>query len=339
MSSDGSVASVGQGDTLGKAMAAKPAAAAPSSQVGREGGVVRKQQFQEDGSSTVVYTRREAMAPTPVALDPLDRATLNGSKVPRARLTEEAMVSHPRLDGDMPIKNAIDLGWIKKTADSGFAWAGEMADIADPAPSGKFPRQDGKEGPQQEEAVSLSGVEGTPPMIDVTKSMLTKQAGPQVANGLTAAYIAGTDPTSFVDEIARKTGQDPKEVREATDAVAAAYTKSARQVAMANGLGSNPGAWETFVAWASDKQPQAAQEAFLNFVNKHDASGIGRLARQYSRSGAGKVQYSDAEILGATFGDGITAVRTIEHGVVLNIPGHPQMSLRAAVERGLVQLG
>jgi hypothetical protein len=346
MDSAGNVVSTGQGNTLGKAMAQGEKTPAASGAVYREGGVVYKTQMDEAGNATQTVTRRMAATPPTPSTDPLDSAIgADGFVIPRSRLTSEkgVMISHPRLGGNMPLSEAINLGWARKTADGNFAMAGEFADLnGDAGPAATTPPAVAPK-PEQKpdadaEAVSMVGVSGTLATTDVAKSMLVRDAGEVVANGMTMAYIKGLDVDSYASEIASRTGQDPKEVRAAADAVAADYTRAAREVAAANGVANRDGAWSKFIEWASAKNPDAALTAFDAFVSKHEAGPLARLAKQYARSGEAETAFSDEEILNADFGDHIEAVRTNEHGVQLRIPGYEQMSLKAAVARGLVRV-
>lgn len=316
--------------TLNEAMSEAPEAASQSDSLYREGGVVHKLQMHEDGSSEMTVTRR-APAPKPVeSADPLENATLNGSRVPRARLTEDAMIEHPRLGGNLPISEAINLGWLKKTADGGFAWTGEMADIATaPAAESEQAKADGE--------VVIPADAGTSTTVDMTRKMLAKDAGPMVSNALTQAVIKGADVAPFVAEIARRTGGDAAEIRQAVDSVSSAYVASARKIAVANGLRDGDSAWAGFIGWISEHQPDAAQAALTEFADNHNAGPLTRLVRQFNRSGQAESAYSDAEIMSANFGSGIRAVKT-DKGVLLDVPNHGRMTLRDAVARGIVRV-
>src|SRR5207237_1086144 len=145
------------------------------------------------------------------------------------------------------------------------------------------------------------------------------------------AYITGADPSAQVAEIARRTGQSEAEVREATDGIFGEFDASARAVAKANGVRN----FDAFITWASQEAPDSALDALHTFVSDHDASRLGRLAKSYAR--LGRVDYSNAEILGARLGDGIKA-REISGKVILTVPGHGEMSFERAVREGIVKL-
>jgi hypothetical protein len=314
--------------TLNEAMAEAPESA-PVAEY-REGGVVHRLQMSDDGSvASESVTRRVPAAPAVESSDPLENATLNGSRVPRARLTEDAMIEHPRLGGNMKLGQAVDFGWIKKNAAGEYAWAGEMSDLGNaPAPS-EAEKADGE--------VVIPADAGTSTTTDLTKRMLVKDAGPMVSNGLTQAVITGKDTTSFISEISRRTGQPEAEIKQAVDTVTADYTRAAKKIATANGLRDSDSAWAGFVAWASEHQADAATNAFTAFADGHEAGPLVRLVKQYNRSGQAESAYSDAEILSANFGSDIRAVKTA-NGVELDIPNHGRMTLKAAMARGIVRV-
>jgi len=317
--------------SLNEAMAEKPESA-PAEPIHREGGVVHRLQMREDGSSDLSVVRRGPVGAPAESNDPLDSATLNGMRVPRARLTEKAMLDYPRLGGSMPLSQAVDFGWLKKNADGSYSWAGEMADLATAPAVAAANDQKAADGD-----ISMIGVEGTKSTTDMAVKLLRRDAGETVANGLTQAVIAGKDPAAFIADISRRSGQSEAEIRQAVDAVTADYSRAAKQVAVANGLRPGDASWDMFTAWVSENQAQAGHDALTRFVDDHEAGPLARLVRQYSRSGAAQSAYTDAEILSANFGSGIKAVQT-EKGVLLDIPNHGRMTLKAAMARGIVRV-
>src|SRR5207249_430969 len=178
---------------------------------------------------------------------------------------------------------------------------------------------------------------GTSTATDLTKRMLTRDAGPAISTALTQAVISGKDTASFVRDIANRSGQSEADVSKAVETVTADYTRAARRIAVANGLRDGDSAFAGFIGWASENQPDAAQTAFLEFADNHNAGPLTRLVRQYNRSGQAESAYSDAEIMSANFGSGIKPVKT-DKGVLLDVPNHGRMSLRDAMARGIVRV-
>ena len=307
---------------------------APSQPAYREGGVVYKVQVDENGNTSSTVTRRSAAPKSePVRGAYVQDPVLGPIGLDRAKA--DSTITIPGM-GDSSAQAWEQIGMLRRLPTGGYELAGQAARQA--ADALDAPPQTKQDAPADSEPVSLAGVQGTSPTTDLSHKMLRKDAGEAVANGLTMAIIKGSETSGLVSEIAQRSHQDPKDVQAAVDQVTADYTRAAKQVVFANGVPNRDGSFEAFVQWASDKAPDAAMTAFQNFVERHDAAGLGRLARQWARSGQAETTYSDEAILNAEFGDGIKAIRTNEHGVVLVIPGHGQMSLRAAIQRGLVRV-
>ena len=316
----------------------------PSEPVIRHGGTVHRVTVSSETGETT-YSKMEptkAAPSAPPAPDAIVVTGPQGSTIPLWRAGPTDKVRIPQLgagsSGETSVEVAVHLGYLRPAVGGGFestmptAAPTPAAAAATPAPAPPAPKADDADG-----EISMQGVSGTSAVTDLTMSMLKKDAGETMTNGLIQAAISGMDADGMIQDVARRAGKDPALVREAVQAVTADYTRAARQVAVANGLGQNDGAWTAFVQWASDRQPDAAQNALTDFIEKHEAGGLARLARQYARTEGSKSAFSDAEILGASFGNGIKAVRG-EKGVELEIPGHGRMNLKTALARGIVRL-
>jgi hypothetical protein len=331
-------------DTPGAPTAASVPVERPPEPVIRHGGTVHKVVVNSETGETT-YSKQAPTKAAPSAPPSPDAIVVTGpqgSPIPLWRAGPKDKVRIPQLgegtSGETSIETAVHLGYLRPALGGGYE--STMPASAAPAPVAPVPpteiKPDAAKGPDGDGEISMEGVSGTSPITDITMSMLKKDAGETMTNGITMAMIRGLDADGMIQDVARRAGKDPAEVKEAVEAVTADYTRAARQVAMANGLGANAGAWSAFVAWASERQPDAALSALTNFVEKHEAGGLARLVRQFSRTENSKVAFSDDEILNASFGSGIKAVRT-DKGVQLSIPGHGTMSLKTALARGIVR--
>jgi hypothetical protein len=261
--------------------------------------------------------------------DPLDFAlSPSGQVIGRHALTEDSIIDSPAIGGSMRLKEALALGWAKKTAD-GYVFLGVDGNFE---PSKTVPKVDEQvEKPADAEPVSLEGVEGTSTSVDLMHRQLKSEAGPVVYQGLVSAYLSNSDPTSVVEDIARRSGQPASEVRAVADSVFAEYQTAAQQIAAANGVGNFP----AFLEWAVKAAPDAAENALRELVEEHSAQSLGRLSKQYAR--LGRNDWTMDQILNASMGDGI---RTFERDgkAWITIPKHGEMTFERAVSHGLIRL-
>lgn len=315
--------------SLSEAMGEQSSENTPAEPIVRVGGV-RTRFDASTGEVTVMNDGRDHRgeyntANRPENASPLDSGMSQaGMPLSRGELTPDSIISHPALGGSMRLREALSLGWVKQTA-NGFVMSGDFAKL-DAVPAAEQELADDK----GDDEVSLDSVPGTSAGADLVHSQIRKAAGEPTYAAIVQAYVTGQDPAAQVAEIARRTGQSEAEVREATDGIMGEFDKSARAVASANGVRN----FDRFVEWASKEAPDAALDAFHSFVSDHDASRLGRLSKQYSR--LGRLDYSNAEVLSATFGDGITA-REVNGVVMLRVPGRGEMSFERAAREGIIK--
>jgi hypothetical protein len=73
-------------------------------------------------------------------------------------------------------------------------------------------------------------------------------------------------------------------------------------------------------------------------MSRNDVGPLLKAARAYVVKGGVAAGHSDADVLGAQFGSGITARRAGDGKVVLDIPNHGTMTLVQAVKLGIVKV-
>ena len=264
---------------------------------------------------------------------------LDGGRSPEGRplasgeLNESSILKHPIFGGEVRVKEALSLGWMRKTAD-GYVLAGEMAGKEGmAAPSDDKPEATKKQ--DSEPAIDAVGVPGTSRESDNFIGAIRSTAGDTVLSGALVGIAKGKSIEGQIAEISRTTQLEPAEVRARMESTLADYRRAGEAIAAKAGVPASQ--YESFVAWAQEARPDEAADALLGLVQNHDVTAFTRLARQYKRSGQTETAYSDAEILSARFGNGITA-RQGNSGVILDIPGHGSFSFAQAVRLGLLKV-
>jgi len=145
------------------------------------------------------------------------------------------------------------------------------------------------------------------------------------------------DLSPFVAEMSRRTQQPEDQIREGIEVARREFERAGRAIALRAGVPDQ--VYGDFIEWATEKHPDKARQAGLALAQDKDVGGFTKLARMYARSGRGETAgITDADLLGASFGNGIKARQTGE-GVLLDIPNHGSMSFKMAVASGLIKVG
>lgn len=265
--------------------------------------------------------------------DPLDNArSQQGSPVARMSLGLDDIVDY---GGTTRVRELVSMGVLVRDA-NGYRWADGKAPAGVTAPLVKQEAEAVAAEAGENEPISAAGIPGTSAAADVFLGSTRQAVGDTVYTGTLTAVIQGHDLSPFVQEISRRTQQPEDQIRDGIETARGEFERAGRAIAMRAGVGNL--AYTDFVEWAQERHPDQALEAGLALAQHKDVTGFTKLARQYARTGRGDTAgITDADLLGARFGNGIKARQTSD-GVVLDIPNQGTMSFKQAVASGLVKV-
>lgn len=152
--------------------------------------------------------------------------------------------------------------------------------------------------------------------------------GTQVA-AVNDIVMRGELSEGTIARIASEMRIEPGAAGDRVSKVIAAFETQARSVVGAAGVGD----FDDFTAWAHENRPNDLREAMRRHGMERTTEGYRKLANEYVASMA---DHDPAAILEAEFGSGITAHRTPDGRIYLNLPGRGQVGYREAVRMGLV---
>ncbi|MBL8571730.1 MAG: DUF3102 domain-containing protein [Phreatobacter sp.] len=162
---------------------------------------------------------------------------------------------------------------------------------------------------------------------------LSKDAEVRTFDGGIDAFLDAHAEVSIqtLTALASEAGIEPGEAKAHMAKVQAAFVQQADKVARQAGVSD----FADFTDWAWKHQPNTMREAIRTQAMLRSTEGYGALAREYM---ATMDQHDPHAILEADFGSGITAHRTQEGRIYLNVPGQGQVGWRQAVSLGLVKV-
>jgi hypothetical protein len=294
------------------------------------GGVVYKYSAHDDKLEVETRDGRPAAATFSVPKQSgVSVMSAAGFPISLAEADKDSVIDLPGF-GDTSIAAAVTQGFVRTRVGGGYELVPGMVEV--PAPAEQKPDAPKPEA-QQDEAISMEGVEGTSTAVDLTHKMLKADAGEAGYAGLVSAYLSRTDPSPILADIARSTGKDATELRAGADYVFSAYETAAKQVAAAQGVSN----WDAFVQWGVENAPDAFEDATREMVESHSVHSLGRLARQYSRRTPSGSDWTVSQILAADMGNGIKSFE--RDGVAwLDIPGRGHMTFSRALAHGLIRI-
>ncbi|HVJ44377.1 MAG TPA: hypothetical protein VM639_22945 [Dongiaceae bacterium] len=175
----------------------------------------------------------------------------------------------------------------------------------------------------QEEPITREVEAALAEVYQSTSAMTHAQAFQELATG-------GDVSQATLAAAASQMGTEPSQVQAAIDNLRPHFVKQADEVA--SRLGVDPASvWQ----WGWKNQPGKMQEAINRHLTLRNTHGYQKIANEYVQ----KLDTIAPEmILGAEFGNGITAAKARDGVIVLTLPGGAQVGWSEAISAGLVSL-
>jgi len=258
--------------------------------------------------------------------------TSYGAPLDPSAWTPETIVYHPSI-GDGRIQDLMAAGLLVKTA-TGY----QLAHANGTPVETTTPPTEGQQQQQQEEAPKDLKLTPTSAESDAFVSRMTEATSAQFVDSVVGQLAdSGELSTQLLEQAASRSGLEPSAVAEGIQHRISEGTRAAKEAAAHAGVPSEH--WDSFVAELWSRNPDRAREVVQDVASMSVASLMEEARGWVSRGGVARAALagiSDADVYGATFGEGIEVSRG-DHAPVLTIKGE-RMSLAEAVQRGLVKL-
>jgi hypothetical protein len=214
------------------------------------------------------------------------------------------------------IENAERLGYIQRNGNSG---------MIEKAPEVTRPDDTAEDG---------RGLDGAQAFANrVAEEVLTDIASKTMPGSQTAAVVdvidKGEITEATIGRLATEYRVEPDVMRGMVSIVREEFVKTASRAMEEAGV---PDPVEA-ANWLKANKPADYREAIQALTMQRDPSAFRRLGAIFMQNGI-----SPADVLGADFGDGVTAHRDSTGRVVLSIPGKGQVAWTEAVRLGLVRV-
>lgn len=277
-------------------------------------GKVFKVQLADDGTvaSSSVTRREPPKASAPVSNDPLDRAENDVvGRVVRSNVGPDNVIRDPRLGGSMKVQAAVDLGWLRETAD-GYVWSGEMAHLAarpsNPAAAQAQPEsQTPPPAPKTETPIDpnvMAGVRGTSEESDAVIAKLSN-VSPISVEGMIATAAKGS--VINYDEMGASLGEGGAAKLEA----AVTQTREAGVRILSN-LGVDPAAFETWIT----ANPEQASTIARDMLTNRSTESLIRAGMDFRAQRAERVAtIANAKNVGAKVENGVVMFKRSDLGL------------------------
>lgn len=311
------------------------AAEAPVAQpVHREGGVVRKMQFDADGNVVSSSTSRPSgnQSATPASAVPTSRSAA-GSPQALSQATPESIITIPGF-GNSRADALETMGMIRKLPTGGYEVVpNSFSDAAAGEPNAAQQVEQPKvEVPEAIDPKDGANLPSTSAEADATLATLTARA-PMALEGILTSLATGVDHSKLVADAAAVAKDEAFPAKFA--AMHSEYISVGQQALRNVGLSNDQ--MQAFEDW-SKNSPDEAQTALRDLVQHNSVGALQKLGRKFLSSNAGQVVHADEAVLSAEMGSGIKSYRGDNGEVLLSIPGHGTMRYIDALKNKIIKV-
>lgn len=232
----------------------------------------------------------------------------------------------------MALGLAASLGLVSRDANGGFSFSGDAGSDRAPQGNPQQPQQGQPEGASEGEpqAEVFRASDATETVL-ATLNQATMQ-GAQIA-AINSVVETGEVDRRVIDRLAQQAGMEPEQMAQQVQQVYDGF-----HAAVSSRLeGAGVHDLELFDEFLSGNQNhhRAMQKAVQDMMMHNDVSGFDRLAASYREA---LDQIDPEAVKEALDAAGIKHRRGDRGAIVMNLPGHGEISYRAAIKAGLIKV-